>query len=111
MEVAGHRRAVIEQRRRFSREVAKAAESHSPILRMAKTTRLLYGRTTSMFLGGQVLGDPTPLVESSVSMEMPLIDYCDPEEMAVRRLHASTMIARLLEVCQDDETATESTHE
>jgi len=56
MEVAGYRRAALNQRRRFAREVAKNAESHSAILRFVKQTRLLYGGSSSMFLGGQILG-------------------------------------------------------
>ena len=108
MEVAGHRRAVVAQRRRFSREVAKGAESHSTIFSFVKQTRLLYGCATSQFLGG-VLSDRMPLAHTSVSMEMPLVDLCDPEEMAMRRVHASAAIDRLLGTSGDD-TAQESSH-
>jgi len=100
MEVTGHRRAAITYRRRFSRQIAKSAESHSSLLSMMKTTRLLYGNTTSQFLGGR-LGAPVALAETSFSMEMPLLDFCDPEEMAIRRLHASAAIERLLESLQN----------
>jgi hypothetical protein len=111
MEVTGHRRAVVEQQRRFSRLVARSAETESTILKMMKKTKLLYGRTTSMFLGGQVLGDPMPLVHSSVSMEIPIIDYCDPEEMAMRRFHASAAIEKLLQRIPNDKTFQEPAHE
>jgi hypothetical protein len=47
MEVTGYRRAVVEQRRSFSRLVAKSADADSTILRMMKKTRLLYGRTST----------------------------------------------------------------
>jgi len=111
MEVTGYRRAVVEQRRSFSRLVAKNADADSTILRMMKKTRLLYGRTTGMFLGGQVLGDPMPLAHSSVSMEIPIVDYCDPEEMAMRRFHSSAAIERLLQRIPSDETRREAGHE
>jgi len=45
-----------------------------------------------------------PLASSSVSMELPLIDYCDPEDMAMRRLHAGRAIERLLEPCEGRRT-------
>ncbi len=109
MEVTGHRRALVAYRRRFARQVTKSAEAHSAILRMVKNTRLLYGRATSQFLGG-LLGDAMELAESSFSMEMPIIDLSDPEEMAMRRLHASTAIERLLEPLQND-TLSEPAHE
>ena len=78
---------------------------------MMKKTTLLYGRTTSMFLGGQVLGDAMPLAHSSVSMEIPQVDYCDPEEMAMRRFHASAAIQQLLQRIPSDETPREAGHE
>jgi len=82
MEVPGHRRAVKEYRRRFSGQVAKSAESHSPLLSLMKTTQLLYGDSASTYLGGR-LTDAMPLVSSSVSMELPFLLFSDPEEMAI----------------------------
>jgi hypothetical protein len=101
MEVAGHRQAATDERRRFSRQVAESAESHSMILRLAKQVRLLYGCATSQFLGG-ILSDAMSLAHTSVSMEMPLVELCDPEEMAMRRVHASIAIDRLLGTPPDD---------
>jgi hypothetical protein len=110
MEVPGHRRAVREYRRRFSRQVAKGAQSHSPLLSLVKTTQLLYGRSASMYLGGR-LTDAMPLVSSSVSMELPFILYSDPEEMAMRRLRASRCIDRLLQPSDSGDLSRESGHE
>lgn len=101
MEVTGHRRAALVYRRRLSRQVTKSAESNSVLLSMAKSIRLLYGRTTSQFVGG-VLGPAAPLAETSVSMEMPILELSDPEEMAMRRVHATAAIERLLQPEQNN---------
>jgi len=61
-----------------------------------KQVRLLYGKAASTFIDGK-LQDAMPLVPMSSSLEIPIVDFCDPEEMALRRIHASAAIHRLLE--------------
>jgi hypothetical protein len=96
MEVPGYRRAVREHQRRLSRQVRTGERSHSPLLGLLKTTKLLYGRAVSTYFGGR-LSDANPLATFSASMELPFVYYSDPEEMAIRRLHASMCIDDLLE--------------
>lgn len=95
MEVEGHQRAAVLHRRRFSQQISEEAKQHSPLLRMVKHVKLLYGKASSMFDGN--LRDAMPLVSTSSSLELPVVDFCDPEEMALRRIHASIAIHRLLE--------------
>lgn len=97
MEVPGHRRASTLHRRRFSQQVSQHAERHSPFLSMFKQVRLLYGRASSTFINGK-LQKAIPFTYSSSSIEIPIVDFCDPEEMASRRLHALIAIQRLLGV-------------
>jgi hypothetical protein len=96
MEVTGHRRAAMLHRRRFSQQVSEGAKEYSPFLSMMKKASLLYGKAASTFIDGR-LQDAMPLVLMSSSMEIPTVDFCDPEEMALRRIHASAAIQRLLE--------------
>lgn len=101
MEVAGVRKAAREQRRRFSRQVSEGARSASPLLSLMKHVSLLYGRSSSQFIDG-VLQDARPLGHTSHTMEIPMVDYFDPEEMALRRMHASASIAALLDSIQPE---------
>jgi len=96
MDVAGHWRAAMLHRRKFSQQVSEGAKEHSPLLSMMKQVSLLYGNASSMFIDAK-LRNATPLVATSSSMEIPIVDFCDPEEMALRRIHASAAIQCLLE--------------
>jgi hypothetical protein len=95
MEVAGHRAAARQQRRLFNKQVSDGARRGSPLLSMMKHVSLLYGQAASQFIDGQ-LRDARPLAHMSTSMELPMVDFFDPEEMALRRIHASAAISRLL---------------
>jgi hypothetical protein len=95
MEVTGHRRAIVQHDRLFSRRVSENAKTFSPLLSMMKKVSLLYGCHTSQFIDGQ-LHDAMPLVHMSSSMELPIVEFCDPEEMALRRFHASASINALI---------------
>jgi hypothetical protein len=95
MEVADYSRAVMEQRRMFSRRMSQGIESSSVFLSNIKRVRLLYGGHTSHFTDGQ-LRDAMPLAHVSHSMELPIVEICAPEEMAIRRFHASAVIAALV---------------
>ncbi len=96
MDVPGHRHAAMLHRRRFSQQVSEGAKEYSPLFSMMKQVSLLYGKAASTFIDGR-LQDAMPLVPTSSSMEIPIVDFCDPEEMALRRIHASAAIQRLLE--------------
>ncbi len=96
MDVPGHRHAAMLHRRRFSQQVTDGAKEYSPLFSMMKQVSLLYGKASSTFIDGR-LQDAMPLVPTSSSMEIPIVDFCDPEEMALRRIHASAAIQRLLE--------------
>jgi hypothetical protein len=96
MEVTGVRKAAKEYRRRFNQQVSEGARSASPLLRLFKHVSLLYGRSASQFTDG-VLRDANPLSQTSHSMEFPMVDFLDPEGMAIRRLHSSAMIRQLLD--------------
>jgi hypothetical protein len=101
MEVTGYRHAVTEYARRFSRMVRKGAESNSPFLRMATKMTLLYGTNMSRYHEG-TLSHSTPLFGSTVSQELPMVDLCDPEAMAMRRFHATAMIEQLCHIGSDE---------
>ncbi len=95
MAVAGHQRASQLYRRRLSLQVSDSAMKHSPLLKMVKQVSVLYGNCTSRFAEG-ILHEAMPMASSSTSLEVPIIDFCDPEEMAMRRIHASAAIQSLL---------------
>lgn len=95
MEVPGHRQAAALYQRHLSRQMEESVKSHSPIFGMMKQVRLPYGSASSQFFCGH-LGDAIPLIHTTSSVEMPLVDLCDPEEMALRRIHASAAIQALV---------------
>jgi hypothetical protein len=95
MAVPGVRKAAIDYNRRLKQTIAEASKSASPLVSLMKHVKLLYGRTCSHFIEG-TLSDAMPLVHLEHSAEMPVVSFSDPEEMALRRLHASTMINRLI---------------
>lgn len=95
MEVAGQRHAARLYRRRLSQQVSEGAMDYSPLLGMMKSVYLPYGRASGAFVNEE-LQDAIPLVPMSTSIEIPIVDFCDPEEMAMRRIHASAAIQRLL---------------
>ena len=92
--VPGTRRAVVLHSRRMSRQISAGIEERSVIMKMVKKVHLLYGRASSSYFDGN-LRTPMPLVPQSSSLELPFVDYCDPEDMCLRRLYASAAIAAL----------------
>jgi len=95
MAVPGVRKAAIDYNRRLRQTISEVSKSASPLVGMMKHVKLLYGRTCSHFIEGN-LNDAMPLAHFEHSAEMPVVSFSDPEEMALRRLHASTMIKRLI---------------
>ena len=96
MEVPGFHRAVIVQKQLFNKSISQYTDSSSSLASLFKKVSLLYGRAASQFIDGN-LSNATPLAEMATSMELPIVDFCDPEEMALRHLHASEMIRSLME--------------
>ena len=94
MQVPGYLKAAKLQRKLFSRQVRKSADQHSSFLNMMKKIQLLYGQTSSQYING-TLSDARPLMENSFSMETPVFEFCDPEQMGFRRLMASAKIDEL----------------
>ena len=96
MEVPGFHRAVIVQKQLFNKSISQYTDSSSSLASLFKKVSLLYGRAASQFIDGN-LSNATPLAEMATSMELPIVDFCDPEEMALRRLHASAAIRSLIQ--------------
>ena len=96
MDVPGHRHAAMLYGRRFSQQVTEGAKRYSPVVDMTTEVKLLYGETVSIFISGR-LQDAMPLVSNASSIEIPIVEFWDPEGMASRRIHASAAIQRLLE--------------
>lgn len=94
MEVVGSRRALELSSRRFARAVSKGAEDMSVFMQMFKKVRLLYGKQWSNFHNG-ALSNSTGLQEFSSSVEIPRMEFIDPEGMNLRRLRASARIREL----------------
>ncbi|MDB5387690.1 MAG: hypothetical protein JWM11_3336 [Planctomycetaceae bacterium] len=95
IEVAGARRAAVMYRRRISQHISSAAEEHSVLMAMTTKVQLLYSRVSSTFINGK-LQDSQPLSRFSSGVEMPFMDFCDPEEMAMRRMSAAAAISALV---------------
>lgn len=91
MQVPGFGRAAYESRKRFSRQARKSAEEHSVFMQMCKNVTQLYGNMHSQFINGE-LQNAMPFSTHESSIEIPIVDFCDPEEMAYRRLVAASKI-------------------
>lgn len=102
MEVTGHRRAAVLDQRRLARDVKRGIASHSFFLSCFKNVDQPFGQSTSIFIDGN-LRDPTPLVPFSENVELPFVDFRDPEEMAMRRICASKNIEAIKDIKQIDD--------
>lgn len=96
MQVPGSHRAATLYRRRISRETSEAAKEHSTLLSLFKHIDLIYGGESGAFDGRQ-LSKASPLTPFSSSVEIPLLELCDPEQMALHRLQAAAKISQLLD--------------
>ncbi len=94
MEVAGAPQAAKLHARRFSRTVAKSAEEMSVFIKLFRKVRLLYGKQWSTFHDDS-LSDASSLQQFSSSVEMPRMEFIDPEGMNLRRYQASVRIREL----------------
>jgi hypothetical protein len=103
MEVTGSRQAAKLSGRRFARAVSKGAEEMSVFMQMFKKVRLLYGKQWSTFHEG-ALSESSGLQQFSSEVEMPRMEFIDPEGMNLRRYQASVKIRELSEASSREET-------
>ena len=75
---------------------------HSLFFNFGTEIEPIFGRTVSIFVDGN-LRDPTSLIPFSGNVELPFVDFRDPEEMAMRRICASKNIEAIKEVDQSDD--------
>lgn len=92
MQVPGYVRAEHSFNRRFSREVAKGMHKHSVFLQMVKRVQLLYGNNWRMQQHAGGISPASALKETSHSIEMPRMEFMDPEGLRWRRIAASKRI-------------------
>jgi hypothetical protein len=96
MEVPGMARAQRLHDRKVIREVSQAVKDNSVFLSTMPTVSLLYGggeyRT---FLGNRPLSETSTMHSHSSSVEVPRLEFVDPEGMDQRRVVASNRIAQL----------------
>ncbi|MGA2715297.1 MAG: hypothetical protein ABSG41_19525 [Bryobacteraceae bacterium] len=96
MEVPGMARAQRLHDRKVIREVAKAVKDNSVVLSTMPTLSLLYGgREFRTFFGNRPLSEPSTMHSSSSSVEVPRLEFVDPEGMDLRRRAAENRIAKL----------------
>ncbi len=94
MSVPGYERAGQLFMRRQSEATEKVMEEHSIWPQLCKFTALLYAKSCSAYSNGR-LTEPSALKPFESSVELPIIDFADPEGMRIRRLRASQAIAVL----------------
>lgn len=94
MEVAGYHRAAQEQARLVNKHISEYTRTFSPFISMMKSISLLYGDKSSQFING-MLQEPMALINSSSSVEVPVLNISEPEEVAIRKIHASAVIEKL----------------
>jgi hypothetical protein len=103
MQAPGQMRAQILHDRRFVREVSAGVEQHSTFLSLFSSVHLLYGGTEPrIFLREGELSPPVQMRSSSSSVEVPRLEFIDPEGMTLRRLSAAAR-AKMLEEETDSE--------
>jgi len=88
MEIPGYGQAIQLYRRRFSQEVSLSAERQSVFFSLFSKVRVLYGRQFSSFHDGALSG-PCEMQHFSSSVEVPRLEFIDPEGMALRRLNSA----------------------
>lgn len=102
MAVPGYDRAGHLFRRRESEAVGRSMEEHSVFLKLCKSVALLYANSNSTYVDGQ-LAPSSPLTPFSTSIEVPVIDFADPEGMALRRWLAGKAITELQQHVEGEE--------
>lgn len=96
MEVPGMARAQRMHDSKFVREVAKSVKEHSVFLSSFPTVTILYGGNEfRTFVGDRLMEGPSKMHRSSAEVEVPRLEFVDPETMHLRRVAASNRIAQL----------------
>jgi hypothetical protein len=96
MQAPGQARAQILHDRRFVREFSASVKQHSTFLNLFSSIHMLYGgMEPRIFLREGELSPPVQMHSSSSSVEVPRLDFLDPEGMALRRLAAATRVTAL----------------
>jgi hypothetical protein len=93
MAVPGFARAWKEQQRRFQNDVAEGAKERSVWAQVISEVHVLYGDEFAVDSGGDING--TPFKESYIQIEVPSLEFIDPEGMTLRRLEAVRALERL----------------
>lgn len=93
MHIPGMDRAFRHHARRFSHDVHKRSEEKSVFAQIFKTVHLLYGNQFAFNQGGSLT--PQPFQQLSMEMELPRLEFIDPEYMLLRRLIAKVEIVRI----------------
>jgi hypothetical protein len=94
MQAPGQMRAQKLFDRRFVREVAQSVKQHSIFLNLFPSIHMLYGGMEARIFSGEgVISPPIPMHSSSSSVEVPRLEFTDPEGMCLRRLAAATRVA------------------
>lgn len=103
MQAPGQARAQILHDRRFVREVSASVKQHSTFLNLFSSVHMLYGGLEPrIFLREGELSPPVQMHSSSSSVEVPRLEFIDPEGMTLRRLSAATRV-KILEMETDCE--------
>jgi hypothetical protein len=96
MQVPGQTRAQKLYDRRFAREVAQSVKRHSTLLNVFPTIHILYGGMGSRILPREgVIGPPVQMLSSSASVEVPKLEFTNPEGMSLRRLAGASRVLAL----------------
>ena len=93
MHVPGMDRARQHHARQFSQAVQKQSEEQSVFAQLFKNVHLLYGDQFAFNQGGAI--EPQPFQNVSVEMEVPRLEFIDPEYMILRRFGAKMQAARI----------------
>jgi hypothetical protein len=94
MEVPGHRQASRMWAKRFFSNLGEEVKGQSVLLSMIKHIRIIYGKTHSTFIEGE-LRPPSGLHEFSESFELPGNAISDPEGRLLRHFEISRQIEML----------------
>ena len=96
MQVPGQTRAQKLYDRRFVREVAQSVKQHSTFLNLFPTIHMLYGgMEPRIFAREGAISPPVQMHSSSSSVEVPRLEFVDPEGMCLRRLAGASRVAAL----------------
>jgi hypothetical protein len=106
MLVPGQKRAQTLHDRRVVQEVSKNIKQHSTFLNLFPSIHMLYGGLEPrIYLREGALTPPMQMHSSSSSVEVPRLEFLDPEGMCLRRLAATVRVAELESVAanRDDD--------